>query len=561
MKINSVSIRNFRTLCEIDLNFPYLYAAICGKNDAGKSNIFRAIRSVLSENDYYRYNRNGRRVVLSNDYPKWKEKDEDKETCISIEIQVESCNDAGLYEFVSSYLNLEDQPETITIVVHSNTKEGGSSLRIEIADQAFDGIKAEQIISKIRSSNTVIFHNSTENEEPYYLGGGVGRFLRDISPEYEAFAKDISKSIQRGFDKLMKTHKKEFSDLLGRLDTKYNVGMSLPNLNFSHLPFEITLGDKDVDVSLDEFGNGTRNRTLILLALLRARQISNSGISASKITPIIIIEEPESFLHPGAQAEFSRILHDLSEEFGIQVIVTTHSPFMLRTGEKDANILLERKIESKTKLRETEVSQTEGDRWMEPFAHVLGLNRDDFTPWAKVFSDNSEAIILVEGQSDIEYLDMLRDPKHSDFRLCYEGEIYSCDGVSNMCQSAILKFIRDKYKRVVLLYDLDVEKEVSKSLKSAGFTKNKDCFAVGENKAGKKSIEGLLPDDIYQRVFQENVELAQKATFGDKDERESGKRELKKLFLNEFKRCDHTNGSFDKFYPLIDQINKALARR
>jgi hypothetical protein len=37
-----------------------------------------------------------------------------------------------------------------------------------------------------------------------------------------------------------------------------------------------------------------------------------------------MIEEPECFLHPSAQAEFGRILRDLAEEFQVQVIITTH---------------------------------------------------------------------------------------------------------------------------------------------------------------------------------------------------------------------------------------------
>jgi len=61
------------------------------------------------------------------------------------------------------------------------------------------------------------------------------------------------------------------------------------------------------------------------LAFVVRRQLTNaveSEPSASKITPVIIIEEPESFLHPSAQAEFGRVLHDFAEEFQVQVIVT-----------------------------------------------------------------------------------------------------------------------------------------------------------------------------------------------------------------------------------------------
>ena len=103
----------------------------------------------------------------------------------------------------------------------------------------------------------------------------------------------------------------------------------MPAFDFTYLPFSITLGDRRMEVPLDDWGSGTRNRTLVLLALFRARQIADSEASAGKITPVLIIEEPESFLHPSAQAEFGRVLQDLAEEFGVQVLVTTHSPYLL----------------------------------------------------------------------------------------------------------------------------------------------------------------------------------------------------------------------------------------
>ena len=78
----------------------------------------------------------------------------------------------------------------------------------------------------------------------------------------------------------------------------------MPAFDFTSVPFSVTLGQKKCDVPLDDWGSGTKHHTLILLTLFRAKQVGDSEASASKITPVIIIEEPESFLHPAAQAEF-----------------------------------------------------------------------------------------------------------------------------------------------------------------------------------------------------------------------------------------------------------------
>lgn len=95
---------------------------------------------------------------------------------------------------------------------------------------------------------------------------------------------------------------------MANLNSKLKVGITLPDFSLDRLPYNLTLGDSKIEVNLNDWGSGTKNRTIIFLTLLKARQISESATSAEKITPILIIEEPESFLHPSAQAEFGRIL-------------------------------------------------------------------------------------------------------------------------------------------------------------------------------------------------------------------------------------------------------------
>ncbi len=118
--------------------------------------------------------------------------------------------------------------------------------------------------------------------------------------------------------------------MLGRLSEKYDVEVAPPEgFAIRRMPLGINLRDKHVEVPLDDWGSGTQNRTHILMAILQANRIKTTDSSDEKITPIVVVEEPESFLHPTAQAEFGRMLRELSNEFGIQIIATTHSPYML----------------------------------------------------------------------------------------------------------------------------------------------------------------------------------------------------------------------------------------
>jgi predicted ATP-dependent endonuclease of OLD family len=232
----------------------------------------------------------------------------------------------------------------------------------------------------------------------------------------------------------------------------------------------VALGEKAHQVPLDEWGSGTKNRTMILLTLFRAKRMIETKGSEFKTTPIIVIEEPESFLHPSAQAEFGRVLQDLSEEFGVQILATTHSPYMLNQGNPSSNILLKRCIQ-RNHTRETERVCTAGENWMEPFALALGLESKAFEPWRTLFFSKTSKILLVEGDTDIEYLKMLRDAGHGKNRLQFDGEIFAYGGSGTLQNTVLLRFIKNKYEKVFITFDLDVESQVAKPLGDLGFKK------------------------------------------------------------------------------------------
>jgi hypothetical protein len=400
-----------------------------------------------------------------------------------------------------------------------------------------------------------LFHNSTEPDPRLRYG----RAFRDISEEHSEEIEKLNKTMSRGLKKIAKGHQEQMSELIGRLDQKYKLGLSLPDFNFTFLPFDITLGDSKVDVSLDNWGSGTKNRTLILLTLFKARQISEATKSAVKITPVIVIEEPESFLHPSAQAEFSRVLQDLAEELKVQVITTTHSPYMLSKDSPEANILLERKIAYKQN-RGTEQIDTTGGHWMEPFGVALGLDTEEFVAWRDLFFTKSDHILLVEGETDKGYLELLQDDSHGNNRLKFDGEIYPYAGIGNLKNGVLLNFLKNKYKQILITYDLDVETQIESVLKGQGYEKGKGYMPIGMKDAGKKNIEGLVPESIKSAVYSANAALVEQMMNGTNEERKGAKSQIKKMIYDKFK-AEATPGNeyFKDFYNLSKSVNKAFS--
>jgi hypothetical protein len=329
-------------------------------------------------------------------------------------------------------LQLTEAAQNLDISIIATYSGAKPSPELSVVSQGaqWSGIEAQEVFKKIQTSRSIIFHNSPQNElARLRYREGFGQ-LRELSGESAKALEKLKLNMDRGLQKIAKSQQQELEGLLGRLETKYRVGLSVTAFDLGWLPFNLTLGDSKHDVPLDNWGSGTQNRTLILRALFRAKQIGDAEASAGKVTPIIIIEEPESFLHPYAQAEFGRVLQDLAEELGVQVLVTTHSPYLLSLNRPESNILLGRRAHY-GRLRETQRIDSSGENWMAPFGQALGMNSEEFRPWHALFGSNSDAILLVEGDTDREYFELLRHESHGDKGLRFEGDVIAYDGVGS----------------------------------------------------------------------------------------------------------------------------------
>lgn len=562
MKLASLSIRCYRTIDSIDLSFPGSYAAICGPNDSGKTNVVRAIRAMMREDDetpFYTGDDDG--VVVKDDFPKWKEAtEEEKSISISLSLEIDAQRDTGLYQFLIRQLQLDAAPDLLPLRLDAVYAGDKSTPKVSVTcvGKTFDGLDAQEVLKKFQGSRSILFHNSPQSElARLRFREGFGQ-LRELSGESAAAVTKLKKDMDKGLQKIAKTQQQELERLLGRLETKYRVGLSVAAFDLGWLPFNLTLGDSKHDVPLNNWGSGTQNRTLILRTLFRAKQIGELEASASKITPLIIIEEPESFLHPYAQAEFGRVLQDLAEEFKVQVIVTTHSPYLLSLNHPASNILLSRRAHY-GQLRETLRINSDGDNWMEPFGQALGMNSDEFKPWQSLFGSQSDAILLVEGDTDKAYFEMLRDPSHGSGALSFDGDIVAYEGAGTLKNNMLLRFIKNRYKRVFLTFDLDMKPEIERCLISLSMKKDHDYLAIGVDAPGKRSIEGLLPESVRKAVFSANSDLVMAATSGTKDERESARNALKKKLLEQFTAEAKTGEEyFGEFYKVTRIANRIL---
>jgi len=344
------------------------------------------------------------------------------------------------------------------------------------------------------------------------------------------------------------------------LNEKYDVEFTpFEGYGAREMPLRINLKDKKVEVPIDDWGSGTQNRTYILMALLQAKRMKDLDASDEKITPIVVVEEPESFLHPAAQAEFGGLLQELAQELEIQIIVSTHSPFMLNRVSPVSNILLRRRLRRR-QLQETEIVDTSGANWMEPFSDHLGIVSPEFNDWRTLFSSRDSRVLLVEGESDEDYFSFVREMVGDRFGLPEDVKIVAYGGKDALKNTVLVNFVLRNFDRVYITFDLDAANDVSRSLERLDLKEKEDYLAVGKNEPGKNSIEGLLPDRVVSTVFGRETDLAMQLGSVNAGERREAKRQLKRLLLDEFRHgAKYSDEELTAFLELGKVFRKAFS--
>lgn len=435
------------------------------------------------------------------------------------------------------------------------------TVSISVDGEKVDDKAAKEINKRIKDSSLLFLYNSTTRHEEFFFGRGRHRMFYEfvMSTDEKKALDDAGKEIERRLRKFAKNHTDELSKILGRLTEKYDVEVSpLEGFTAREMPLGINLKDKNVEVPLDAWGSGTQNRTRILMAVLQANRIKTTSSPDDKITPIVVIEEPESFLHPSAQAEFGKMLRHLSEEFGIQILVTTHSPHMLNQEDGASNILLTRETRRK-KVFETVLVDTTGENWMAPFADHLGISSKEFASLKPLFSSDKSKVLLVEGPIDQEYFQFLQKNSLPCDQLANGIEIVPYGGKDTLKNTLLLQFVLRKFDRVFVTYDLDAESDVRAALVRAGLTENTDFIGLGINQAGKDCIEGLLPHSVLSAVMGREIDLAMKLGSRDNSERRKAKDALKRIYLSEFKsRINYTKEDLKDLAKVVRLVNTRL---
>lgn len=415
--LTRVIIKNFRSLHDIMLTFETASTVIVGENDSGKSAIFHAILAATGKrevdvNDFTVTPDDSKEYIFISlkfsdftlDAHFSRGSNDNVDTKRVIRYSNDFVNNIAIYLDSDEYISLGNAEKKFFLrenIKLLGGKAGGNASLSTLHD------KLKELIAEYLSTPQDI-EISNAPVDIVYLDGrsfhDITNFIFQMALQerlsdvwyIDTEQGNLSDLIQDNVDKLIAEAKSKILDT-GVVE---KIAMYLPNVNDIELDAKLPslprinplLSVLFVDASgskidIDKMGDGTKRR--VTLALLEA----NATI-ASERERVYIFDEPDTHLHAKAQLQLLNILYQFTES-GAQVLLSTHSPFIINATKPQQIYLLKKKDNHSIVSKLTSASASAS------LMSVLGVANVDIL-FSRVF-------LLVEGQTEEIFIHILFD--------------------------------------------------------------------------------------------------------------------------------------------------------
>jgi len=388
-RLKSISIENFRSIGEIpvEMAFPEnMPLVLIGENNSGKSNIVRAIELIFGEfhpkykklDDFDHYGRNPlNRISIKAEVRGFKNR---------LGINREFTCGGFKFSYVKNH-------ETVFNAV-----------------QLEDGFENKYVSGDLRDELLCVVVNSEQNlsyqlsySSKYTLLSRVTKKFHDklieddekVSNLKELFklTKDIFLSVQE-FSAFTQNMSHISSEMLSNMTHALQFDFSAYDPSNYFKTLRVQPSENGGVRAIEELGTGQQQILALSFAHAYAKSFLGQGL-------IFVLDEPESHLHPLAQKWLAKQMFKMAED-GLQIVITTHSPFFINLDFLDA-IHLVKKSET-TEVRNVTKSS------LAQYCRDTGANRahqDTIIPFYSAHSTPqilsgffANKIILVEGPTE-----------------------------------------------------------------------------------------------------------------------------------------------------------------
>ena len=359
MRLDRIVIRNFRSIKYATINFDHRCRILLGKNEAGKSNVLKAIAAIFGS---YTVSSRDRRKKINNEkielyliYAAIKFNDEELKRIVDTfqKDNILTFKEKSLFEFVKIVL------KDFLIWIDVKDKSVPYYTYWSFDDKSFvveeeSSITIKEAVKKIFEIATAIYE---ENAFVCHLWKYDDKYLLPSSVNIDSFV--ANPSICPGLKNLFvlsdrSNIKKEFEDAIAQDGDYHNLLKQVSSAatttfrsiwpDFYNTSIQLNPdGDKiaikvsnKVMYSFDDRSDGFKHFISILLMLSAP---SKKGQIGDK--DIIIIDEPDTSLYPSS----ARYLRDELLRMGESsyIIYATHSQYMIDSNCIDRHLIVEKK--------------------------------------------------------------------------------------------------------------------------------------------------------------------------------------------------------------------------
>lgn len=233
---------------------------------------------------------------------------------------------------------------------------------------------------------------------------------------------------------------------------------------------------------------------------------------------ILLIDEPESFLHPPAIRDARESLYQVADISGWQVLASTHSPIFIDVAKPHTTII---RVDSSSSTG-PRVFQSEKADFSDDDRLVLQMIRACHPTVNEFFF--SENVVLVEGNTEVAVLEELRNrSQHPD---ASSLQIVNCLGKNNLILFA--KILNQFGSPYTILHDSDAPraKRQGKYIKNSAWTANQNiCDVVASRSEKLAPVFKVAHTPDFETVY-----------FGDPVQGDKPFNAIKKLSLGKFEK-------------------------
>ncbi|AWE08815.1 ATP-dependent endonuclease [Lysinibacillus sp. 2017] len=243
----------------------------------------------------------------------------------------------------------------------------------------------------------------------------------------------------------------------------------------------------DVMVELSKTKAQRKNDGILDTLGVQTEQVENKS-------SILLIEEPELFLHPQSIRAFTNTLYNLAEGSKFQIMTATHSPILVDLSKNHTTLIRVIMTDKGTKAHQVKSNIFESDE-----KETLKM-LNTFNPYVceAFFADK---VILVEGDTEaIVFREILKGfVENRTLKLAESPLIVNCGSKMNIpAFQKVLEHFEIKY---FVVHDLDDEKTVSGKTSAAWTmnTKIDQCIA-SFNSISEKSASRFIMEKNFEEA-------------------------------------------------------------